>query len=90
MSSRKIWKITLDSVGRTNGRKIEAVLREAAVLIARLFSSSSLSFSCVSRILCELATSLSLRVNNPVIEYDRGWRVAGGGRVAKGVYVTLS
>ena len=52
------------------------------------FPSSYFSSCCVSRILCELATSLSLRVNNPVIEYDRGWRV--GGRLAKGVYVTLS
>lgn len=75
---------------RTDGRKIEVVSRETRRFRSHAFSFPSSYFSscCVSRILCELATSLSLRVNNPVIEYDRGWRV--GGRLAKGVYVTLS
>lgn len=44
----KSGKITLDSVGRTNGRKIEAVLREAAVLIARVFLLLPLLFLCVT------------------------------------------
>lgn len=58
---------------RTNaGKEDRSSFKEKGRGRSHAFPSSR-----VSRILCELATSLCSRVNNPVIEYDRGWRVAG-------------
>lgn len=74
-SSRKIFrKNTPPSLlFRTNtGKEDRSSFKEKGRGRSHAFPSSR-----VSRILCELATSLCSRVNNPVIEYDRGWRVAG-------------